>query len=75
MRRKRHIRMGFFFVHLFLGPSHKEAERIVVPAFFFLSWLAKFLADSKALVYSHVSQSTSMMWVWTCPGTLCGVSW
>ena len=44
-------------------------------AFFFLSWLAKFLADSKALVYSHVSQSTSMMWVWTCPGTLCGVAW
>ena len=75
MRRKRHICMGFFFVHLFPGPSHKEAERTVVPAFFFLFWLAKFLADSKALMYSHVNQSTSMTWVWTCPGTLCGVAW
>ena len=60
---------------LFLGPSHKEAERIVVPAFFFFFFgLAKFLADSKVLMYSYVNQSTSMTWVWTCPGTLCGAA-
>lgn len=47
---------------------------VVYTFFFFLFWLATFLADSKAVMYSYVNQSTSMTWVWACPGTLCGAA-
>ena len=32
---------GFFFVHLLLGPSHREAKSTVVSAFFFLILVGK----------------------------------